>query len=70
MTAVLQEEEEKRALLAGAGALTGIGQVGVGGGVVLDVVLLRVPVLVPVADEALRVVRVLVHPGVACSRSS
>jgi len=36
-------------------------QEGVGSGVVLLVVVLRVPVLVPVADQRLRVERVLVH---------
>ena len=41
--------------------LTGVLQEGVRSRVVLAVVLLRVPVLVPVADQRLRVVRVLVH---------
>ena len=41
--------------------LTGVLQEGVGRGVVLAVVLVRVPVLVPVADQRLRVVRVLMH---------
>ena len=41
--------------------LTGVLQEGVRSRVVLAVVVLRVPVLVPVADQRLRVVRVLVH---------
>ena len=44
-----------------ANRLTGVLQIGVGGGVVLGVVFRRVAVLVPVANQRLRVVRVLMH---------
>ena len=42
-------------------ALTRVTKVGVGGGVVLSVVLFSESVLVPVSDETLRIIRVLVH---------
>ena len=41
--------------------LTRVLEVGVGRGVVLGVVVLSEPVLVPIADQALSVVRILVH---------